>query len=179
MTIIELIWLMLPAGVANMAAGVSAGLLPRFNAPLDFRKEFRGERIFGAHKTWRGLLAGVLASFLFFLAQGLAYSAFPFFQHISVLDYANTNIGLGVLLGLGALFGDAVKSFVKRQVGIAPGHPWFPFDQIDWVLGALIAVIFFVDISLATILLALVLGLAFHLVVKFTGYLFGLDRKPV
>jgi hypothetical protein len=32
---------------------------------------------------------------------------------------------------------DSVKSFVKRRVGIAPGAPWIPFDQLDFVIGAL------------------------------------------
>lgn len=179
MTIIELIWFMLPAGVANMAAGVSAVLLPRFNAPLDFHKTFRGERILGAHKTWRGLFAGVAAGFLFFVLQTLLYSAFPFFQHISVLAYPEPSIAFGALLGFGALAGDAVKSFVKRQLGIAPGHAWFPLDQIDWVIGGLFVAGFAVDLSIWTLLLAFALGLAFHLAIKFVGYLFGLDRKPV
>lgn len=33
---------------------------------------------------------------------------------------------------------DSVKSFVKRRVGIAPGEPGIPFDQLDFVIGALV-----------------------------------------
>lgn len=34
--------------------------------------------------------------------------------------------------------GDSLKSFVKRRVGIAPGKPWIPFDQVDFAIGALV-----------------------------------------
>src|SRR4051812_27852644 len=44
---------------------------------------------------------------------------------------------LGAWIGLGALSGDLVKSFAKRRRGILPGQAWIPFDQIDWLLGAL------------------------------------------
>jgi CDP-2,3-bis-(O-geranylgeranyl)-sn-glycerol synthase len=47
-------------------------------------------------------------------------------------------LSLGFLLGLGAMAGDAAKSFFKRRLGIAPGHPWIPFDQIDFQIGALL-----------------------------------------
>jgi CDP-diglyceride synthetase len=36
--------------------------------------------------------------------------------------------------------GDAVKSFFKRRLGITPGKSWFPFDQLDFVLGAILFV---------------------------------------
>jgi CDP-2,3-bis-(O-geranylgeranyl)-sn-glycerol synthase len=36
--------------------------------------------------------------------------------------------------------GDALKSLVKRRVGIAPGAPWIPWDQLDFALGALVLV---------------------------------------
>ena len=39
-------------------------------------------------------------------------------------------------MGLGAGVGDAVKSFFKRRVGIAPGSSWLFFDQLDFFVGA-------------------------------------------
>jgi CDP-2,3-bis-(O-geranylgeranyl)-sn-glycerol synthase len=32
--------------------------------------------------------------------------------------------------------GDAVKSFFKRQIGVAPGASWIGFDQLDFFIGA-------------------------------------------
>jgi CDP-2,3-bis-(O-geranylgeranyl)-sn-glycerol synthase len=36
--------------------------------------------------------------------------------------------------------GDSVKNFVWRRLRIPPGAPWIPFDQLDFVLGALVLV---------------------------------------
>src|SRR5437773_6411567 len=47
---------------------------------------------------------------------------------------------LGVLFGAGAMAGDSAKSFFKRRLGVEPGRPWIPFDQLDFVLGALVLV---------------------------------------
>ena len=54
------LWFFLPAGLAN-AAPVFASRIPKSEKlalPLDFGKSFRGKRIFGENKTFRGLLAG-------------------------------------------------------------------------------------------------------------------------
>jgi CDP-2,3-bis-(O-geranylgeranyl)-sn-glycerol synthase len=45
---------------------------------------------------------------------------------------------LGLRFGIGAMTGDSAKGLVKRRVGIATGKPWVPWDQLDFVLGALI-----------------------------------------
>jgi len=45
---------------------------------------------------------------------------------------------LRLRFGVGAMTGDSAKSFVKRRAGIAPSKPWIPWDQLDFVLGALI-----------------------------------------
>jgi hypothetical protein len=43
---------------------------------------------------------------------------------------------VGFLQGLGTGVGDAVQSFCKRRIGIAPGHSWIGFDQLDFIVGA-------------------------------------------
>jgi hypothetical protein len=53
--------------------------------------------------------------------------------------YAETNIVLiGLLLSIGALTGNTLKSILKRQAGIKPGVSWFPYDEVDYIVGALI-----------------------------------------
>ena len=69
MLILQIIWLFLPAGIANMLAAISAYIFPNWNYPLDCRKKFRNKRIFGSHKTVRGFVVGTLAAGLFFLLQ--------------------------------------------------------------------------------------------------------------
>ena len=45
---------------------------------------------------------------------------------------------VGFLAGLGAIGGDALASFLKRRLNIAPGAPLIIFDQLDYVFGFLI-----------------------------------------
>jgi CDP-2,3-bis-(O-geranylgeranyl)-sn-glycerol synthase len=37
----------------------------------------------------------------------------------------------------GALLGDVIESFFKRRIGKDRGQDWIPFDQLDFLIGAL------------------------------------------
>ena len=155
---------LITAGVANMAPPLVVKLFPTWNTPLDFGKSFRGIRIFGDHKTWRGLILGTLIS-------GLGWLIY------SLLIKKSSNYFLGFQLGFGALFGDAIKSFFKRRIGVKSGQSWFPFDQIDWILGSSLMVIN--QISFSNFLLFLILGLGLHLLVKTLGYFFKINSTII
>ena len=122
---LQLLYLMIPAYLANMAPPVLAKHSP-WNAPMDFGLSVGGIRIFGSHKTWAGFAIGVLVALLAGFILSKAYWPFEF----SALAWS-------ALVGVGALLGDAVKSFFKRRIGVTPGKPWIPFDQIDYTVGAL------------------------------------------
>lgn len=163
----------MPAGVANMAAGVSGAILKKLDYPIDFRKKFRGKRLLGDHKTFRGAIFGIIAGFIVYLIQGYLANNSPMFYQISVVDYSNLFIGF--LLGFGAVLGDVVKSFFKRQADIPPGESWFPFDQLDWLAGSLFLVYFIEGFSIGFLIGVMVFGLALHVIVKMLGYLLGLQ----
>ena len=80
---------------------------------------------------------------------------------------------------IGALGGDAIESFFKRRVGIAPGHGWFPFDQTDYIIGAAIASIPFVSLSLLQYIALVFFWLAASLAASAIGYLLGLKERPL
>ncbi len=110
----------------------------RFNAlaiPIDGGRTLWGKRILGDHKTWRGLLAGIVAGALTFELQRFAYEA-EFARRLALVDYSAHPLLPGLLMGLGAGVGDAVKSFFKRRIDIEPGASWPVFDQLDFFLGA-------------------------------------------
>jgi len=125
MNILQVFYLMIPAYLANMAPPVLAKHVP-WNAPMDFGFSFGGIRIFGDHKTWAGFFCGVVMALLAGFILSRIYWPFDF----SALTWS-------ALVGVGALLGDAVKSFFKRRVGIKSGRPWIPFDQVDYTVGAL------------------------------------------
>ncbi len=170
-------WLMallffLPAGVAN-ATPVFANKIPLLNkwqTPMDFGLAWRHKRLLGSNKTWRGVVTGTIIA-------GLT----------GLLLYPLTNsgqsrweiFGLSLLMGFGALLGDAIESFIKRQRGVPAGHSWFPFDQIDYIIGGLLLISPFADLSLATTALIFVTYFALHLIVAYLAFLTGFKDKPI
>ena len=134
----QCLWHILPAYVANMVPLFAAMLLgDRWATPLDFHRTWNGHPILGRNKTYRGFIAGVLAAIAVSYVQ-LRLCNFPTIRPLSLLFSGDVNfVWWGFLMGFGALFGDAVKSFLKRRRQIPPGESWRPFDQIDFLLGAL------------------------------------------
>ncbi len=177
------LWFFLPAGVANMMPIFAARVprLQRFDAPMDFGKSFRGKRIFGSHKTWRGLAAGVIFGTVALYLQQLLVAHSGWLQTwTSQVNYSQLpTLVLGPLFAVGALGGDAIESFFKRQANIAPGHGWFPFDQTDYIIGACIASVPFVSLSLLQYVALVLMWLIIHLVASATGYLIGVKERPI
>ncbi|HUR62118.1 MAG TPA: CDP-2,3-bis-(O-geranylgeranyl)-sn-glycerol synthase [Candidatus Thermoplasmatota archaeon] len=61
-SILQALWLFLPAYVANMSPVFVAKLVPRWTAPIDGGRVGKdGQRILGPGKTWRGLVGATLA----------------------------------------------------------------------------------------------------------------------
>lgn len=161
----------LPAGIANMSP-VLVQCINFMNVPIDFGYRYKGDYILGPNKTYRGLFFGTLCSVLTVYIELLIY---PHFTQYALIDYTQVNVVLlGTLLGTGALVGDAVKSFFKRRVGKAPGSSWIPFDQLDWIIGAIISVSFIVKLDTYLIVTSLILFGLLHPTVNFLGYLMGL-----
>jgi len=177
------LWFFLPAGVANGAPVIAAQLpgLRRLEAPIDMYRTFRGKRLLGAHKTWRGLLAGMLMAMITLWLQQLLVRHTAWAASLTnQVDYnALPTLLLGPLFGLGALGGDAIESFFKRQRNVAPGKGWFPFDQTDYIIGGAIATAPFVHLSLRQYAWLLLLWLLVHIVVTYVGYLTGLRERPI
>ena len=147
----------LPAGIGNMAPVIAnkIPILNRWNAPLDFGKDWKGKRILGDNKRWRGvvfgtLLAGLSAMLISTLQNDVVYSAHPFI--------------LGCALGFGALFGDGVESFFKRLKGLKPGQSWFPFDQLDYIVGGLLFVYPFARLPINDMVTMIIVDFCIHLV---------------
>jgi CDP-2,3-bis-(O-geranylgeranyl)-sn-glycerol synthase len=177
------LWFFLPAGIANMMPIFVAKIpgLSKLNAPLDGHKKFRGKRIFGSHKTWRGIVAGIIFGTLVLWLQQLAVRHIGWLRtETDQVDYDTLpTLIVGPLFAIGALGGDAIESFFKRQFGIPPGHGWFPFDQTDYIIGGAIATVPFVSLSLPEYVWLLLLWLIVHLIATSVGYLMGVKERPI
>lgn len=177
------LWFFAPAAVANVVPVFAAAIpqLRRFEAPMDFGKTFRGTRIFGSHKTWRGLITGVIMATLALWAQQFLAEHVAWIRQLTdQVDYTSLpTLILGPLFALGALGGDALESFFKRQRGVAPGHGWFPFDQIDYIIGGAIATLPFVPLTLMQYAWLISLWLIIHMASTYIGWLLGLKERPL
>lgn len=175
--IVKMLWLMLPAYLANPAAAVSAKI-GKQGKPIDFGKNYKGKRIFGDGKTFKGFFTGVLFGIITaFVENQVNTSIFnnfmPVFNYISIIS-----------LPAGAMLGDLIASFFKRRLGFARGQAFPLVDQLDFVFGAWIITLIFtgswflqnftIYIIIATLLLTPIL----HLFVNMIGYKIGISREP-
>ncbi len=179
--VLSAIWFFLPAGLANMAPVFAAKIpgLRSLNLPLDFGFAIKGKRILGDHKTVRGLLSGIVVGILTVYLQTKLYTDYQSVRDMVSIDYVKINsVLLGVLLGGGAIIGDSVKSFFKRQWNIASGEAWLFFDQIDYILGGIAFTIFYYPLSWPQYLCIIIIFIALHIAVTHVGYWLGLKPKP-
>lgn len=99
--------------VASSAAwAASRALGTHLAAPLDFGFTLPdGNPLLGSHKTWRGVVAAVLAC-----ALGARLLGLP--------------AAMGAGFGAAALLGDALSSALKRRLALRPGADVPGLDQI-------------------------------------------------
>jgi CDP-2,3-bis-(O-geranylgeranyl)-sn-glycerol synthase len=177
------LWFFAPAGIANSVPVFAAHIksLEKLAGPIDGGKSYRGKRILGANTTFRGLVSAVIAGIAIGGLQIVIYNNNQWVSAIvDRLDYSSLSILLlGGLLGTGAIIGDAIKSFFKRQVGVASGKSWFPFDQIDYVIGGIIFSMGYVILDVKTYLLILGFYLILHLATVYVGWLLKLRTDPI
>ncbi len=190
--ILGALWLFLPVYVANMSPVFSAKIIPKWNTPIDFGALHKdGKRVLGPGKTWRGLVVGAILAGVTALLMAL----FPLWI-LPDLDFGYAAGGglhgiflYGAMMGFFALMGDAIESFAKRRRNLERGAPWFPFDQLDFVVFALIAVFLFAPLlapgwAVDHYLTGWVLGTlligtpALHLAVNRIGYWLKLKDVP-
>lgn len=180
-------WYLLPAALGNHNASCGDKLplpgfikrpLEKLARPVDGGAVFRGKALFGKNKTWRGLAVGIVTGILVAAVQAVLYLNTEFFRNNTLIDYGrNSFILVGALMGSGALLGDLAESFVKRRFEKPSGRPWFPWDQIDWIIGAMVLSlpVYAPDVKIAGV--TLVLYTAVHLCSDRIVYMLGIKTR--
>lgn len=176
------LWLFLPAMLPNSAAVVFGG-----GTKMDFGKTWRGKRIFGDGKSWRGFFGGAFSGVLLGLIL-IGISAL--FGSEDYWGYGPFwgNVGVLFTLSFGAVLGDLTGAFIKRRLGLERGAKAPILDQYDFVAGALlVTALFFPDWVYATyiegwhicaLVFLLVVMFAIHRVMNIIGYRAGLKKEP-
>jgi CDP-2,3-bis-(O-geranylgeranyl)-sn-glycerol synthase len=172
-----------PAGWANIAPVLAAKIkfLDWLDKPIDFGRTLRGHRLFGQHKTFRGFVVGFIACVPVVYFQSYLFSEIGTLNIQAVsTGYFNVNsIVLAAVFSFGALGGDAIKSFFKRQSNIKPGKAWIPFDQIDFVLGGLLVLNLVLSLSTAQNLIIGVTYFLLHPISTVIGWFLKLKDSPI
>ena len=176
------LWLFLPAMVPNSAAALFGG-----GAKMDFGRTWRGKRIFGDGKSWRGFFGGAFSGvFLGLIMCGIAV----LFGSDDCWGFGSWPDLLKVLfcLSFGAVLGDLMGAFIKRRIGLERGAKAPILDQYDFVFGAfLVTSIFCTDWVYATYVEGWnILALVFIILIMFVihrsgniiGYKVGIKKEP-
>lgn len=177
------LWFLLPAAISNAAPVFAASIpgLKKYDTPIDLGKTWRGKRLFGEHKTWRGIVAGVITSTVVLWAQVALFENTDWARYLSSgIDYTTLPVLLlGPLFAIGALGGDALESLIKRQRDIPSGSAWIPFDQLDYIFGSVLVSLFFVILTPVQYLLIFVVWFISHIIASYIGYKLGLKKDPI
>lgn len=180
--ILKALWIFLPAAIANSLPifAKNYNWLPFLELPLDFGKKYKGSRILGDHKTWRGLILGVLGGIAVAVIQREIALRSGYVEGISIINWHENNpLILGALMGFGALFGDAAKSLVKRRLNIKPGDTFLFFDQIDYIIGALLFLSLKIPINTLPIPTIVLTWMALHVLSTVFAWKIGMKEKAI
>ena len=159
----------------------------RFGKPIDGGRLFRGQRLFGDNKTWRGFVVMVPATGVAFLLLGLFQRGQPpehqdWLWPIPLWQY----MLVGCWAGFGFMLAELPNSFLKRRMGAVPGQiphqRWaritcFVLDQIDSVVGALLALSLFLPVPFITWIILLVSGTVVHWLFNVILFLVGAKTR--
>jgi len=137
---ISCLYFFLPAYFANMTPPLVKNLkiFDFLAVPVDFGKSIGGKRIFGDHKTWRGVICALAVGTGIALLQWWLYK-FSWAMELSLLDYKFVNLwAFALLLSGGCVAGDLVAAFIKRRLDLPPGASFMPWDQTNYVIGSFV-----------------------------------------
>ncbi len=153
---VSALYIIVPTYCTNGAPVIFGG-----GRPIDFGRSLSdGERILGDNKTMRGFLSGLMIGALVGIVGSYLFSKNLLF--------------VSVLASLGALLGDLAGAFLKRRLKIKPGGALPLVDQLDFVLGALLLVSPFREITLGAAVIILFVTPPIHLLTNVGAYFLGL-----
>jgi hypothetical protein len=162
------------AGIIHHLIVIKYNLLPFLAIPIDNNIQYRQKPLLGNTKTWRGII-------LVPLLTGVCCLVIS--NYIEIQTVFNPFI-MGAVIGLGYALAELPNSFIKRRVGIQPGGQskskykiiFYIIDQIDSVLGAVMAMILIHRTSYIIYISIFVIGIALHCCVDVYLNLYGYKK---
>jgi CDP-2,3-bis-(O-geranylgeranyl)-sn-glycerol synthase len=174
--LVESIWLVLPAYAAN---GLAPLVGKRKNLHMmDSGRKLGGKPLLGPGKTWEGLLFGAFMGTVIAAIEMLAFPYLPWDLSPVTLALVPMSPLLGLLLGGGAMLGDAAGAFVKRRLGLPRGSPAPLLDQLDFLAGALLLASLLVQLRIEWVVLLAIITPVIHLSANVIAYGLRIKKEP-
>ena len=181
----RVLYLFAPLICASMLSAVVLrfDLGSRLARPIDGGRTFRGARVLGDSKTWRGIAVAVVGGAIGAAIQ--RYAIGDRARSLALVDYHRIPaIAFGAAMGAGAMLGELPNSFTKRRLGIAPGKTttgparavFYVWDQIDLLSGSWPLIARWVHPTLALVATSVALALLVHPTISLIGYALGARR---
>ena len=150
--------------------------------PLDHNKTYRKKRIFGANKTYRGLLVMIVASVFFSYIYYLLVLNVKGLQQYNLLEVTQYSfVFYGVLFGVGYIIGELPNSFYKRQLGVEAGKSnsfrLHLIDQVDSVFTVMLLLVVFSSFTWKHFIIGLFFYGAIHILINYLLFLIGLRKE--
>ena len=176
------IWVFLPAMLPNSAAVIFGG-----GTKMDLGKSWKGKRIFGDGKTWRGFFGGAFSGILLGI---LMLGASHFFDSSNHWGYGSLEQGICIviILSFGAVIGDLIGAFIKRRIGLERGEKAPILDQYDFVAASLLFTALFYPNwvygtyiegwNILALVFLLIIMFSLHRIMNIIGYKVGLKDEP-
>ena len=159
--IIDLLPLLLLIIIANGAPILIRWLInDSFKLAVDFGQKLPDKnRLFGSSKTWRGILAALLATTA--AAWLLGYSP-----------------KTGLLIAVYAVLGDLFSSFIKRRLSMEPSSMAPLLDQVPESFFPAFMMMQTFDLNFSSVILLVLTFVIIELVLSHILYKWGLRKRP-
>jgi CDP-2,3-bis-(O-geranylgeranyl)-sn-glycerol synthase len=177
-------WLLFPLLVGALVHGVCMrqGWLACLARPIDGDRTWRGRPIFGHSKTFRGPICVAAGTAAGFALESAVCAWIDTAAALVPFDPARVPWWLFGAAGFAAELSELPNSFVKRRLGIAPGHTakgvlsvvFYAWDQLDLLLGWWLVLAIALRVSAAQVAVSLVLVGSLHPLTTLAGYLLGM-----
>jgi CDP-2,3-bis-(O-geranylgeranyl)-sn-glycerol synthase len=153
--------------------------LARGKKPIDLGKKwFDKKRIFGDGKTYEGLAMGLFAGTLIGALETYLYPSLNSYALQFGVELPLITLYIGFMISLGALSGDLGGSFIKRRLGLKRGSDVPLLDQWNFIIGSVLFVYWFTDISLWMFLIMLLITSIVHRIANIVAHKIRIKREP-
>lgn len=153
--------------------------LARGHRPIDMKRNWLDKnRIFGDGKTFEGFGFGLFAGFVIGALESYLYPDLNSYAMQYGVKLPLINLYIAFLIALGALSGDLIGSFLKRRLRLKRGADVPLLDQWNFIIGAVLFVYWFTDITIWMFLIMLLITPIVHRVANIIAHRIKIKKEP-